>query len=190
MRIRERRYIPAKDFLSYGAGTPAISQVTGRNLEGLDLDAAGEVGTFYLRLPYNFDPDHDIGIRVHYTTDSSTDGDTFDWVVLWQMVEVDAAIPTGISNALDTVISQDTLGASTAFLNKWTERGLIDSANVNLKTRAQVEGGVMLLVSIELDATDVNIPTENVWLLGAEVDFNRLDYVGTTDLEQGLTSTL
>lgn len=190
-RIRDRLYIPAKAFATiedaagFGAGNPVISRVTSRDIVGFQMDVAGDIATGALKVPIFFDPEHTLGIKVHWTSGSSTAADTIDWIFKRNFVIEDAQIPTLISTDLDTLISQDTVGVATTFINKWTARGLI---NANWLTRTQIEAGAIMVFSVEMDASAIDLAVEKVWLLGIELDFVRRDFVGTKDVDQPLSS--
>lgn len=190
-RTRRRLYIPAKAFatiedaVSLGNGAPTITQVTSRLLVGWQMDAAGDIVTLGMKLPFDFEPGRPIGIKLHWTSGSSTAADTIDWIVLYEMVLADGQIPTSISTALDTAIAQDTVGVATSFLNKWTSRGIIDADAI---TRTQLEAGVLLLLSIEMDASAIDLSGEKVWLLGIEFDYVPRDFVGTKDNDLPLSA--
>lgn len=194
-RIRERIYIPAGAFEAYdashqnlGDSTCILAQVTSRPLYGLKFGAVSDIGYCRYKLPIFYNPDFDLGIRLNWTSGSSTSADTIDWTTVFEFVKTDNAIPTSISKVLDTIIAQDTVGAATAFLNKWTSRGIIDKDNSEVPTREQVEAGVDLLLKNTLSATAIDVASEIVWLLGIEIDFVRLDFVGSSGFDEVLSS--
>ena len=82
-------------------------------------------------------------------------------------VAVDAALIQAIG-ALDTTIAVDTLGAATAALNKWTERGI---KNGGFLTRAQVTAGACMILNIEGVASGITVGSEITLLLGVEIDY-------------------
>ncbi len=153
-----------------------VAGVTGTEIStfgapGVEVGTLGDVFTFARRVPNNFDPDWPLGFKVHYTSGGTMVAtDSFSWIILADIKNEDVAIAAA-STVLDTVVPLlDLYGSTTAYLNKWTARGIMDK---DWATRAQVEAGAMIVVSVELDAV-VGITlgaTNPTFFLGLEIDY-------------------
>lgn len=144
----------------------ALCGITGKEVStfgfpGVTLVEDDKVA-FCRRVPLDVDPKYAMGVRVNFTTGSSTALDDFTFLALLDFKAVNAALIAPVT-ALDTAIVTQTLGTATAYLNKWSPRGI---KNANFLTRAQVEAGAMMMLSIEADVADTT-----AILLGVEIDY-------------------
>jgi len=118
----------------------------------------------------SWNPDFPLGFRVHWITSHATSGSSVTWKVFASMGANDTVMPTGVNaTALDTVIALQTLGASTAYLQKRTSRGI---KNAGWLSRAQIMAGAWMNFAVELDAVSgITLSTDSVWLLALEIDY-------------------
>ena len=194
-RIRERIYIQAKDMptledaATFGTGAPAITEVTGLATVGIQIDATADRLVLAQKLPFFLDPDFDLGFRINWITGSIIAANDVLWLLNYALVKVDAAFVAegSITGALDTVIASDTVGDTTQYGNRWTARGELDKDSYSL-TRAELEAGTWIQMKITPSTVDVDMGSELIWILGIEMDFVRRDFVGSSGLEEGLTS--
>ncbi len=135
---------------------------------GFHIQTAGDKYTTFLRCPYDVDPAHPMGFKVNFVSGSSTAADIFDWIILadFKAVAVALLAPTTV---LDTVIDiTGTLGTATADLNNWSSRGI---KNKGFLTRDQIEAGAAIMFSVELDSTQSALSSEELHMLGVEIDY-------------------
>lgn len=185
-RIRVREFWPVivwngldTNLNSADTGTPNTTLVDGHKTQMVLMAANGDKISGYRRVPFFVDPTQPMGFRINWLTGASVSTDSTSWVILVDFIAENGSYPNNASGVLDTLIPTDTLDANTAFLNKWTNRGI---KNKNFLTRAQVENGAMMSFSIEMDSSSgIDLATEKIWISGIEIDYVRHDYVGTPD---------
>lgn len=135
---------------------------------GFHIATVGDLYTTYQRPPWDIDVQFPMGFKVNYISGSSTAADIFDWIVLLDFVAENVALAAP-TTALDTAIDiAGTLGTAAANLNNWSSRGI---KNKEFLTRAQIEAGALMTLSIELDSTGSDLPLEECHFLGVEVDY-------------------
>lgn len=173
--LRKQLFLPAhvlvnaaNDDVSWGEISTLHHDAIVFNDGGMQVD--GLIETLF-RLPNDIDPSFPIGFRVVWTTDSTTAADGVTWLILAAKKALEAAITGAAAGALDTPIVADN-PSGTAYTIQETARGV---KNKNWFTVSQLLAGLYCELSIELDATDVDIDTgtgvESVWFLGLVMDY-------------------
>lgn len=177
--LRKKLFIPGSSFTAFvvtpdalgaltsvDAGAVVLQEISTFGYGAPLLDTAGDLVAHCMNVPYDMDPDAELGFTVVWTSGSATSADTIDWKVVCDFKAVDAAIiaPTTV---LSTAIAQDTVGATTAYLAKRTSRGIL---NAGFLTRAQVAAGAVMMFSVEMDAFAAGL-SEDKFLLGIEIDY-------------------
>ena len=162
--LRKHIFIEAYNMNSaaLAAGTPDIDdEISDFNL-GSPIMAADSIMAHVMMVPYDADPEQEMGFTVVYTTGSSTTADDIDWIVLFELTAVGGVLdePAG---ALDTVVAGDLVTG--AWQVQRSPRGI---KNAGWATRAQVAAGAMMMFSVELNATDA---AEDHHLLGLDIDY-------------------
>lgn len=172
---RKRLFIPADSHLAFGvvstadiqgfdAGAPVLTELSTFGYGGALMAVAGDKVAHALRVPYDMDPQEAVGFTVLWTSGSSTVADTIDWIVLADFKAVGAAL-IAPATALDTAIAQDTVTGANHVQR--SSRGI---KNSGFLSRAQVDAGAMMVVSVEMDAFAAGL-TEAKQYLGLEVDY-------------------
>jgi len=119
-----------------------------------------------LWLPPHWDPNFALGMRLIWSTGSTTAADTITWTVLQNVISLGSAIAAA-TGALNTTIAVGILGTTTANQMQVTSRGI---RNAGWATRAQLTTGAMLQFSVDVTATDIDAG-EKVWVYGMIFDY-------------------
>tara|TARA_R110000751_G_scaffold146757_1_gene251099 strand:- start:25 stop:555 length:531 start_codon:yes stop_codon:yes gene_type:complete len=149
-RKYQRDFFPVQSFW----GQQAINNET-----GLTMADGATVRTGF-PLPSHWDYSQAIGIRVLYTSDG--DGDSQEYIALFDTAAFGAIVPGTLTQALDTVIPVDTTSV-TDNGKEVTGWGKIDADAINPET----SGVDMFYLEIEQQAN----PGADPLLLGVEVCF-------------------
>jgi len=145
-----------------GVGAPVEGEAGATGIVGAIM-TAGDEYDFWVPVPRDLNWSHDVGIRVVYSTASTTGSDTHTWIVLYDVIAAGTAWAVG-STALDTTIAVDT-DNGTADAHQLTDRGVINGDTV---TMAQVTEPAFWALNVKLDATDA---AEEINLFGLLVDY-------------------
>lgn len=150
---------------SVSTNAPIMADINSLALVGALMPADEEVD-FNMMVPYDADPDDEMGFKIHWTCDSATTTESSSWIVLadFRAINVATAMVKGVT-ALDTVVPLLDLVIGAAYAPQSTARGI---KNKSWLTRAQVEAGAWMSVNVECSAETV---TTNVWMLGLEIDY-------------------
>ena len=181
-RLREFLYIPETAFsgiiglttgtdASVHTGVAVRQEVNTTGDAGLLMDTAADLVIGRVHMPF-FDPNFDIGVRVHWSTESLTAADTITWLVTYDRnAENDTIIVP--ATALDTVIAQDT-ATGTAGQDQFTARGKINAKKFAPTIWSSDDGVTPVLQMwrwmVELDAFAAGL-TEDKFFLGLLLDF-------------------
>lgn len=166
MGLSDRRYIkrayysPAmtnsRDVSATVAGAIQVDMPTDIGFEGMNC-FAGELIGGAAPLPWDFDPDHPLRIRVLYSATGAAK--TMEWILLAKLIaNGEALIAHGSLSALDTVIpvhtTVDTKGHN---VTAW---GIIDDPAAQV-TRAQCDAGALFQFRCEAQAlgSGLTLPT-------------------------------
>ena len=146
------------------------TEVNALGFPGVRMITAADKFTWCIRdMLHEMDESQPLGVKVHWTSGSATIADTVSWTTLLDVVAA-GAVFVSPTTALDTPVygSGTTVADAVegAGFNQWTTRGL---KNKNFLTRAQIDAGACIMLSVTLTAF-VTI-TENIYLLGVEVDY-------------------
>lgn len=148
--------------VSTGVGDMVEAEIGSLSMVAL-VATAGDEHDFFVPVPRDLNWTQPVGIRVRYSTASTTDTDTHTWIALYDVIAEDAAIAIG-TTALDTTIAVDT-DNGTANAWQYTPRGVIDGGTVS---EDNVTGEDLLAINVELDATDAG---ETIHLHGISIDY-------------------
>lgn len=165
--------VEVTDTLGGSISTAMVPKEIGSaGISGLDIDNA-EIVAGGILLPYDLDPKHSIGFRVHYSAVVGGTDAVFTWTLLWKVIAVGAAyaIPTA---GLDTIIAADAWGADVDTLNKVTARGILLAATHQI-TREQIEDGGKLLLKNTLGEAGTITTSDYI---GLEMDYVPQQTVG------------
>lgn len=146
------------------AGLNVFKEVSSSNLAGVLFDTATDAMTHYMDVPYDLDPDSEIGFRVKWTSGSATTADTITWAVKCDLLAEGANLIEA-ATALDTVVAQDTVTG--AWDLQWTSRGI---KNGGVLTPAQVDAGATMVFTVLLSAFAAGL-TEDKFALAVEFDY-------------------
>ena len=143
-------------------GAPVFKEISTLGMMGLLTDTAGDSVSHLMRIPDIWSFEHEIGVRVYWTSGSQTAADTIDWIVLYDLTAEDAALAAA-ATALDTAIAQDTVGDTTAYMLKRTSRGIINRDSI-------ADTDLFIAFNVEMDAFAAGLG-EDKFLLGLEIDY-------------------
>jgi hypothetical protein len=150
---------------SLGSGTGALAEVSTLNTVGLAFSNAGTDAVHHcMNVPKKWSVNHPLGIRIHFTSSTTTDADDFLFTVLHDFkatADDDAIIAA--ATALDTPIAGVTWGTKAAYSPHVSTRGIIAS---NWLPRSTVDAGAYLSLLITGTTIDTAIS-----LLSVEIDY-------------------
>ena len=147
-------------------GDPVFAEISTYGFGAVKFEGVGDMWVQTWQLPYDLDTEHPVYVSVLWTTESTTTGDTAEFIVLYQRLAVGSALATA-ATALDTTIKAangnlaDEYGTSTALTITKTEAGKIDGGTFT--------DGDFVVFNTEINATDVTIASEFIYLLGLEI---------------------
>jgi hypothetical protein len=147
-------------------GTPSWAEVETTGFAYPMLNANAEAFTFLTTTPDDLDPREEIGIRVIYSSDSSTSGDAMNWTVLYSALSIDGTL-IDPATALDTPIAADTYGSGVAATMKRSPRGIINANTLTYS--AQTETITQRYLTFKVTRT-LSAAT-NVFVIGLDIDY-------------------
>lgn len=130
-----------------------------------------------LPCPYDLDPDHEVGFRIHWTVDATGSTAAVEWLLLQDTIKRGVVIAAA-STALDTVLVDDAnaddsgSASSTDYLYQVTPRGIRTKIGLS---RAQIEDGALITLKLEQQGATAET---NVYLLGITMDYAPMRCVG------------
>lgn len=154
---------------STGVGDAPEAEASTLSAVGLHMDAGDEHDWFW-SLPNDLNTQHAIYFRVKYSSASATAADDRTWIVLYDLIEEDAAMAIG-TTALDTAIAAET-DNGTANAWQWSAWGTLDG---NTVSEANVQGGDFMAINLELDVDDAS---EEMNMYGIEISYVPKRYEG------------
>ena len=128
------------------AGVNVFQEIAALNLAGVLFDTAADAQSHYMDVPYDLDPDSEIGFKVKWTSGSSTTADTITWAIKCDLLAEGANLIEA-TTVLDTVIAEDTVTGTPDC--QWTSRGI---KNKGALTQAQVDAGATMVFTVLLGA--------------------------------------
>ncbi len=172
---RKRVYLNAYDLNAYVEATDTLGGIdatvvpvaVGTGLCGALVSTDGDLIRGGFILPYDLDPQYEIGFRVHYSATYGTGVATLEFILLYDIVENAARTDVAGTTALDTIIPVHTFSGTVDLSKQRTGRG-VALAVTHAITRAQIEAGAMFLISLEQDES-ANLTTEA--FLALEIDY-------------------
>jgi hypothetical protein len=160
---------------SLGVQLPLYAEVNATGIGGFLMNTAGDEVNYLGAIPSDLDITKQVRLRVWWTTDSTTNTDTVDWVVRYSLLQADQSTAIGSpATVLNTVIAQDLVLGSTAELPHATAFGVIDRSVIP-------ENSVLWGLEVEVDAKDAGL-AEDLWFLGLEVRYTPRLTVGSHNL--------
>jgi hypothetical protein len=171
---------------SAGAGTPsatnlAYTEIGSTGIVGCLFEAAGNSVMGHTQLPYDYDRDHPMFMRVHWSSGSTDTADTILWLVQYTPIVPNVTAIIDPATALDTVIATDTVPVATANIWCTTEWGKIIAG----KFAKEVEA---LTFEVEMDAFAGGL-TEAKHLLGLELRYTPKRLQGVDGMPQAAKAT-
>lgn len=140
----------------------------------------GEFLSGLIPLPYDLDPAHPLGFKVHWTANHDGTGTlTADWILLVDRKKEGIAIADA-ATALSTAIAQDTYNddsgsaSTTDWLYQVTDRGILLPATLDL-VKDDIETGVALMTKLEMDAA---VNETAIHFIALEMDYVPFRCVG------------
>lgn len=163
--MRKRIVLSPFDLLSLNQGTSVFEALTAAGVTFDEIGALGfgsvtmtdgELLNGIFPVPYDIDPSYPIGFRVGWTMDHDGAGNAdATWILLADAIAHGAAIAvatTALNTAIGTTTYKNTAGVITSvtdFLFQKSNRGI---KNLIGLSRAQIEAGALMSVSLEMDA--------------------------------------
>ena len=185
--LRRKKVIPAAHFgftgtvvsdvlQPLGTGAPIIKEISDFGFAGLNIGAAGDMGSFLdLEFPSVVDPTEEIGVRCIWAPNAAVSTtDRVHFAVHYDQVDIGEVMVTA-ATVLDTVIATQGPSTTTAAILHRTSRGIIDANKFDFTAR---QGGIVW---------EVNAPTwtgfeaTDVVFLGLEIDYIPLLCVNTQE---------
>lgn len=151
-------------YVKLGAGAAVAQEISDFEVAGLLVDTAADEVNGIFPVPWDADPDYELGFSVLWTSGSATTADTIDWVVLFELFAVGGVLDE-VAGALDTAIAQDTV--SGAYQLQKTARGI---KNAGWATRAQTDAGAFFGIQCDMNAFAAGLD-EDKFFLGLEMDY-------------------
>ena len=177
---RHNFFLPAVNWQWGGHGvalnilqSPTMVNVTGHlwNVATTQADngGIGDKAEGTMLVPWQWNPEFDIGVRLWFNSDVSVGFETVSFIMLHEFDAVNTAIDLVASTALDTPWGLLQAIGTLQDQIYVTSRGII---NAGWATRAQIHAGHILSFSVELDAVaNITIATEEVCSIGLEFDY-------------------
>ena len=157
--------------VSTGVGGMSEAEVSTLSVGSLVIVASNE-HDWFIPLPRDMNVLHDFGVRIEWSSGSSTDTDTYTWITLYDVIAVGAAWAIG-TTAMDTThTSALDLDSGVVNARQVSTRAAIDGGTF---TEAQVAAGSKLALNIELDARTTG---STVNLTGIYIDYMPKSWVG------------
>jgi hypothetical protein len=154
------------DFVSMGVNGDSVAEVNSSNMGGVLLDTDGSSIAGLIQLPTECDRDNDIGIRVVFSSASTTAADKANWIVLYKALIPETTVVEAAATALNTTIATDTIGDTTAHVLRQSPQGIINGGTLGDTVR-------YLIVDIEADDLDTALT-----FYGIELEFTPKFYKG------------
>lgn len=151
---------------SVATGAAITKEIATLGMNAVKMDTAGDELCHFMKVPWDIDPTRQIRFRVWYLTTSTDTANTNTWKVLVNDSAADAAI-TQASGALDTAIAADT-DNGTANAPQVTSWGVL---NADTLTRDEIDAGHWWTLAVELDAIHTGYASDDVFLLGLEIQY-------------------
>lgn len=180
-----RIFIPGLSFngligaagVSVGANTGALvtKEISTFGIVAPLPDTDGDVLDHLMQLPYDIDLKKDIRFRVHWTSGSADTADTIDWKVFYLGIVPDSTTIAAASNALTTVIAQDTVVG--AYKYQTTAYGILKGGTLAQTTEA-------IALQVEMDTFAVGL-SEDKFLLGLEIVYSPKRMRGPDGMKHG-----
>lgn len=127
--------------------------------------AANDALAGYCRVPFDCDPQYEMGVRVHFASASATATDTLTWAVQLDFKAKETALIEPATVLSTTIAASTVIG--TAHAHQWSARGVKTGAFL---TRQQVEDGAIMVWEVILSAIHTG-HTEALYLLGIEFEY-------------------
>lgn len=161
------RTIPGRTFginlASLGAGARIIREIEALAMTGMLMTTAADDVQHVMKIPYDVDRNHTIGVRVHWTSAAAAVGArTITWRVRYLQATAGTTALILPATVLDTVIAAQAPAGTNSVIER-TGRGVIAVATL---TAARTH----IAWRIDMSAFDAAF-TENKYLLGLEIDY-------------------
>jgi len=157
--------------VSTGVGDMVEAEIGTLSMVALVITAADE-HDWFLPLPRDMNITREMGIRIRYSTASTTAADTHTWITLYDIIAEDAAIAIGTTALNTTHVAASDTDSGVANAWQWSTRGVI---NGNTFTETNLTTNALLAINVELDATDAS---ETIHLHGIEIDYVPKRFLG------------
>jgi hypothetical protein len=152
---------------SLGAGGRAWTQRTGLNMTGLIFTAAGDAVEFDTMIPYDWDLQFEIGVRVVWTSNAAAIGArTITWAVTYGVVGIPGVAVVSAATALDAAIAAQAPSGVNNALERGV-RGVIAQSSVRTNF---INTSYWMSWKVSMAAFNAAF-VENKYYLGLEVDY-------------------
>lgn len=167
---RKRLFLPFYQWAWGSLGGGTNTQLVGA-FYGNKITSAGTPVQGAFRMPFDVNPDFDMGFKICYAGDGTAPEDvgTLSWIILAEYKAVTVAPDATAVGALDTTIATTGVVSATDNLLEWTSRGI---KNKGFLSRDEIDAGAYCQFSVELDAVGGTISATNfVLCMGLEIDY-------------------
>jgi hypothetical protein len=180
--LRTSKILDVGDFKfpTFAAGGPVLSEIGTTGLAHSNVAAAGDTwACIDFNSPRDWNPDADIGVRVHYVTKENAIvvGDTVSWIVTYKQFDSGDTLTAPVT-ALTTVVPLlHAPGATVAGQYAYTNRGIIAAGTLPWSSRL---GGFAW--AIEADA--FTYAADEIGFVGLEIDYMPKRYIDGNEDEE------
>lgn len=141
---------------SSGTGNPGFQEVGTTGLVALKMDAAGDdIGHLWM-IPTDMDVTAALNFYVKWSSDQTTDTDTFTWKIMHKEIELDVTAPGTPSTVLDTIIAADT-NIGTADAIQLTAAGVLNGGTLTAGRDLQFLVELQAVSGADPASDDVNL---------------------------------
>lgn len=149
---------------STGVGDMVEAEIGSLSMVAL-VATAGDEHDWFVTLPRDMNVERPLGVKLRFSTASTTAADTHTWITLYDMIAEDAAIAIGTTACDTTHVAASDTDSGVANAWQWSTRAVIDGSTFS---ETNLTNGDLLAINVELDATDA---AEAIHLHGIQLDY-------------------
>lgn len=150
-----------------GDSSVRLQEISTFAVNGVLMNTDGDVVHTSWDIPDDCDYGKPIYFRVRWSTGSQTAADTVLWKVFYKLISLDNdALTATVDTALDTVIAQDTVGSTTAYVLRKTAWGKLNANSVN-----NLDNTLLLQVAMDTKAAGLS---EDLYFHSLEIAYQPL----------------
>lgn len=150
--------------VSTGVGDMVEAEIGSLDVVAL-VATAGDKHSWFVTIPRDMNVVQPLGLKIKFSTASTTAADTHTWITLYDLIAEDSAyaVATTAMNTPHVAASDTDSGVANAW--QWSTRAVIDGSTFS---ETNLTNGDMISINVELDATDAS---EAIHLIGIQLDY-------------------